>query len=447
VGIFSIFKGKKNEEPEDPAGAEARARDNESTRMGDSDTERARQREIARATAAKIDAIESAMASDIFNTPEPAWGSGAKRTVRINAKDVGDGPHPTLPMLELATTELLADDYVSDVPMQVTTAPVIEEIAIMYANNEIEVAEHLLLESLADVGQTDRTVWWMLFDLYQASGRRDDFDNVAIDYASRFETSPPSWTSLPPLDAVNTSTSRSGVTPTEAFTGTLDASIEPQFQRLLALVGKSPMFRLEFGRVKAVTPEGCTLVLSGMKGLRAGGGELIVAGAAELSDLIRANIAIGDRDASEAPWLLLLSLLQLMNKEKDFEETAMDYCVTYEVSPPSFEAPTNIAAAAAASLRAPSTSDRFMLPPLIDGFSSSLFDSIETYAQDVDPVVLDCSRLGRVDYSAASTLLTRLRPLHTADKHIEFRDMNHLVAALFKLLGYPSISRLFPHKY
>ncbi|PWF55142.1 STAS domain-containing protein [Massilia glaciei] len=446
MGIFSIFKGKKNEETEDPV-VDARARGGESTRMGDSDTERARQREIARATAAKIDAIESAMASDIFNTPEPAWGSGAKRTVRIGAKAVGDNtPHPTLPMLELATTELLADDEVSDAPLHATTAPVIEEIAIMYANDELEVAEHLLLESLADVGQTDRTVWWMLFDLYQVSGRQDDFDNVAIDYASRFETSPPSW-SAPPPAGTDDNTARSGVTPTEAFTGALDAAIAPQLKRLLGLAGSSPLFRLEFGRVKSATPEGCTLILGAMKDLRAGGGELIVAGASELADIIRANIATGERDASEAPWLLLLALLQLMNKEKDFEETAMDYCVTYEVSPPSFEAPANMAAAAEASVRTPSTSDRFMLPPLIDGFSTTLFEKIEAYAEQYDPVVLDCSRLGRVDYSAASSLLSRLRPLHAADKRIEFRDMNHLVAALFKLLGYPGVSRLFPHKY
>ena len=88
-----------------------------------------------------------------------------------------------------------------------------------------------------------------------------------------------------------------------------------------------------------VTPEGCARLLTALTVLRGGGRELIVAGAAELAETVRATIAIGQRDASEAPWLLLLELLQLMNREKDFEETAMDYCVTYELSPPSFEAP------------------------------------------------------------------------------------------------------------
>jgi anti-anti-sigma regulatory factor len=62
-------------------------------------------------------------------------------------------------------------------------------------------------------------------------------------------------------------------------------------------------------------------------------------------------------------------------------------------------------------------------------------------------VLIDCSRLARVDYSAASAMLAACAAIAAAEKTIEFRDMNHLVAALFKLLGYAEVSRLFPHKY
>ncbi|MDB5937242.1 MAG: hypothetical protein JWQ01_4586, partial [Massilia sp.] len=397
----------------------------------------------ARATAAKIDAIESAMAFDIFNEPEPAWGSGARRPARTNAQIAADAHGPdTLPPLELATTELLSDDATPEPAAQPQTAPVIEEIAIMYANAQVQVAEAMLVDSLADVGQTERAVWWMLFDLYQASGQQDAFDSVAIDYASRFETSPPAWN---PLSAAGAEKAIAGVTPTESFGPLLDDSIAPQLQRLLELASTSPATRLEFGRVKAVTPEGCARLLTALTVLRGGGRELIVAGAAELAETVRATIAIGQRDASEAPWLLLLELLQLLNREKDFEETAMDYCVTYELSPPSFEAQANVATAASA--RAPSRSDRFMLPALVDGGAGPLFDAIDAYAEQYQAVVLDCARLVRVDYNAAGALLKRLRALAASGKTVELRDMNHLVAALFKLMGYAEVARLFPHKY
>ena len=443
MGIFSFLK-KKNGQPDEAAGPATRLRTGEPSRLGPGgEAERARQREIARATAAKIDAIESAMAFDIFNEPEPAWGSGARRPARTNAQIAADARGPdTLPPLELATTELLSDDATPDPAAQPQTAPVIEEIAIMYANAQVQVAEAMLVDSLADVGQTERAVWWMLFDLYQASGQQDAFDSVAIDYASRFETSPPAWN---PLSAAGAEKAIAGVTPTESFGPLLDDSIAPQLQRLLELASTSPATRLEFGRVKAVTPEGCARLLTALTVLRGGGRELIVAGAAELAETVRATIAIGQRDASEAPWLLLLELLQLLNREKDFEETAMDYCVTYELSPPSFEAQANVATTAGA--RAPSRSDRFMLPALVDGGAGPLFDAIDAYAEQYQAVVLDCARLVRVDYNAAGALLKRLRALAAGGKTVELRDMNHLVAALFKLMGYAEVARLFPHKY
>jgi anti-anti-sigma regulatory factor len=440
VGIFSFLK-KKDGQP-DSAGPDTRLRSGEPSRLSlDNEAERARQREIARATTAKIDAIESAMAFDIFNEPEPAWGSQTRRPVRTEAQIAADTSTDTLPLLELATTELLADELVADAAAP-GTEPVIEEIAIMYANAQPEVAEQMLLASLAETGRDERAVWWMLFDLYQAGGQQDAFDNIAIDYASRFETSPPTWQPLPLAGAEH---ALAGVTPTESFGPVLDATIEPQLARLLDLATSSPATRLEFGRVREVTPEGCARLLAGLGLLRGGGRELIVAGAAELAETVRATIAIGQRDASEAPWLLLLELLQLMNREKDFEETAMDYCVTYELSPPSFEAPANVANAAGA--QAPSRSDRFLLPALIDGASAPLFDAIDAYAAQFQPVVLDCSRLARVDYAAAGALHKRLRALAAADKTIELRDVNHLVAALFKLMGFQEVARLYPHKY
>jgi anti-anti-sigma regulatory factor len=440
VGLFSFLK-KKDGQP-DGAGPETRLRSGEPSRLSlDNEAERARQREIARATTAKIDAIESAMAFDIFNEPEPAWGSQVRRPARTEAQIAADARVDTLPMLELATTELLADEIVADAAAP-GTEPVIEEIAIMYANAQAEVAEQMLLASLADVGRDERAVWWMLFDLYQASGQQDAFDNIAIDYASRFETSPPTWKPLPQAGADH---ALAGVTPTESFGPLLDAAIAPQLTRLLELATRSPATRLEFGRVQAVTPEGCARLLAALTLLRGGGRELIVAGAAELAETVRATIVIGQRDASEAPWLLLLELLQLMNREKDFEETAMDYCVTYELSPPSFEAPANVANAAGAA--AASRSDRFLLPALIDGASAPLFDAIDAYAEQYQPVVLDCSRLARVDYAAAGALNKRLRALAAADKTIELRDVNHLVAALFKLMGFQEVARLYPHKY
>ena len=438
MGIFDRFK-RKNDDSDASAPPDSRLRAGEPSRMPqDSDAERARLREIARATAAKIDAIETAMANDIFNTPEPAWGSGPRRPL-TSFQQEQSGPG-TQPMLEIPTTELLGDDVLPEAPVEAQAAPVVEESAILYANGQAAAAEAMLSDSLADVGQQDRTVWWMLFDLYQAGNRPLDFDNLAIDYASRFETSPPAWNPLQPSASTQAYT---GVTPTEVLKGTLDAHSAAQLARLTELAAPGKLLRLELGHVSALTPEGCELLSRALADLRAGGSELVVAGAAELAALARQHTIIGERDSSPAPWLLLLALLQLLNREKDFEETAMDYCVTFEVSPPSFEAPGKVATASSG----PASSDRFMLPSVIEGTTATLFDAIDAYAQQNEVVLLDCARLARIEYGAAVALQARLRALAGGGKKIELRDLNHLVAALFKLLGYAGVARLFPHKY
>jgi ABC-type transporter Mla MlaB component len=295
----------------------------------------------------------------------------------------------------------------------------------------------------------------MLFDLYQASGREPEFESIAIDYASHFETSPPAYSPAfaPPAGpAAQAEQAFAGGTPTATLSGQLDATAGAQLARVLA--STLPLVRLEFSTIASATPEGCAVLLQALQTLRRAGRELVVAGADHLIAVLRPMLTIGDRGAGEAPWLLLLELLLLMNREKDFEETAMDYCVTFEVSPPSFEAPARAAVSVGAS-SGPNTvtGDRFLLPGLVEGPGAALLDAISAYAGQHAALVLDCSRLARIDYTAANALAARLRQLADskdgeADKRsIELRDLNHLVAALLRLLGVGEHARLYAHKY
>jgi ABC-type transporter Mla MlaB component len=458
VGLFSLFKRNHPGQDRKTDTAEANVATDAPRRERDADaarllanTETERQREIARATAMKIDAIEAAMANDIFNTPEPAWGS--PKRIRPAAGGSGawtlSGAHSTYQTEEAATlaqldgpdTELLRDKEEPEAASS-HASPVVEESAILYANGQSEIAAHMLTESLPDTGQ-ERSIWWMLFDLYMVTGQQEQFDNLAIDYASKFETSPPSWNAV--ASAPQAGHTHVGVTPTVAFNGVLDDKIGTQVARLQQLASVNPVLRLEFSRVTAVEAAGCALLLDCLKRLQGEQSELIVVAAVELANLVKGTLQVGDRGDSEAPWLLLLELLQLLNREKEFEEAAMDYCVTYEVSPPSFAASKQVATAD--RQYASAAPDRFMLPAEIEGNPKALLDGITAYAEQYEAVVFDCSRLLRIEFGAAGILQGHLATLAQAGKKIEFRDVNHLVAALLRLLAYSDIAKIFPHKY
>lgn len=431
MGLFSLFR---KADPLPPLTDDEQARlaaNSEALRH----SQAVRQRELARATALKIDAIESAMEADIFHHSEPAWGS------QRPSRDGNAGFGANAVANDIPTTLLLTDEL----PLAAAdaSAPVTEEIAILYANGQADVARQMLEDTVAEATtlNSDRSAWWMLFDLYQVSGQQDAFDNLSIDYASTFETSPPPWTAPAALAAA--SPGWAGLTPTAALSGVLDAQLAPQLARLQT--ENSPVLRLEFTRLTAVTADGSALLLDTLRHLQVRQRELILVGAPALVRLLRDSIAIGRRDDGEAPWLLLLELLQLQNREREFEHAAMDYCVTFEVSPPSFVAPNKVAMAPAQHV---STSpDRFMLPPVIEQQLGTLLPAIRQYAEQYQALVFDCSRLTRIDYGSAIQLHGVLQELAGEGRKIAFRDVNHLVAALLRLLGYASLARVYPHKY
>lgn len=448
MGLFDFLK-KKNDAA-GPGVSDAAARPHQAafvpgptTRVAlDTEAERERQREIARATAAKIDEIELEMTSSIFD--DAAWGSD-RRAPAVASGSAGAS------LLDINTDILLGTDDVPEAATVPSSTPAVEEAAILYANGQFDAAEATLRASLRTPpvrgGHGERQPWWMLFDLYQVLAREDAFDSLAIDYASRFETSPPAYQ---PLGAAGIGSdapgaaSFSGAIPTATLTGRLDEGAAAQLARVLA-PSVSPLARLEFQGIASATPPGCTVLLEALQTLRKAGRELVLAGADHLVAVLRPMLAIGVRGASQAPWLLLLELLLLTRREKDFEETAMDYCVTFEVSPPSFEAP----ARAAVSLGAGPAleGDRFLLPALVEGPSPALMAEIAAHAARHPALVLDCSRLARIDYAAANALAARLRSLAQDGRDVALRDLHHLAAVLLRLLGAGEHVRLYAHKY
>jgi anti-anti-sigma regulatory factor len=455
MGLFDFLK-KKND-AHLGADADTRPRLDPSSAAGpitrqalDTEAERERQREIARATAAKIDQIELEMTSAIFD--DDAWAGSRRPPAAVSVA-------AAMPLPDPDTDILLGPEDLPDAAATPSSAPVVEEAAILYANDQLDAAALLLRTNVHDrtaAGTGDRLPWWMLFDLYQIMGQEHEFESIAIDYASHFETSPPTYgpsagTSRtltgPALDA-----QFSGVIPTASLSGRLDDGPLTHAQLARAQApSPSPLVRFEFQTIADVTPQGCALLLAALQTLRKAGRELVLVGADHLVAVLRPMLAIGDRGTGEAPWLLLLELLLLTKREKDFEETAMDYCVTFEVSPPSFEAPPHRAVTASVGAMpaegSDTAGDRFLLPAVIRGDGAALLAAIAEHAPRHPVLVLDGSRLARIDYMAANALAAHLRTLAEEGHDVVLRDLNHIVAALLRLLGIGERVRLYAHKY
>jgi anti-anti-sigma regulatory factor len=328
------------------------------------------------------------------------------------------------------------------------SAPALEEAAILYANRQDAAAQSALEEAVqADEipHQAARQAWLMLFDLFENQGRRAEFEAAAIKYAIRFETSPPAVN-----DRSEVETAAPTRSPQVALSGKLDAAAAKQFTKLRTIASKSRTLRIDLSKVERIAPEGSDELRTCLAALRKSGHSVALTGAEHAIALLQGQIETGRNDIPETYWLLLLDLYQELGMHDPFEEAALNYCITYEVSPPSWvEAPKGAAkpdtAPAAPSLE---TDDgALFLRGEIEGSADATFKGIGELAAEKNHVVIDVYHLKRMDFIAAGSLLNLSSALKSAGKSVELRSPSPLLATLFVTMGFTAYVKMARRKH
>jgi hypothetical protein len=168
----------------------------------------------------------------------------------------------------------------------------------------------------------------------------------------------------------------------------------------------------------------------------------------------------GVRDADPAFWVVRLDALRLINRADQFDETAIDYCVTYEVSPPSWEParctvrmtdsgfPTQTPQLSVTSEVSTSFQDSGIVTPsgqiqvahvdmsgqLVGDLADTL-NRINVNMGSAPIVEIKCANLIRVDFIAAGDLLNWVLSRRQEDRQIHFMDTHRLIALFFSAMG------------
>ena len=342
-----------------------------------------------------------------------------------------------------AAAEVVAVQGVSSVMMMqlaaspFEAAPVLEQAAIMYAKGEdLEARDalHAELTRGAMPPTAAREGWMLLFDLLENLGHSDEFESAALDFAVAFETSPPPYTDR---SGVRDPMLETGGGQYFALTSALDVTAAGQFAQLVNLAERKQVLRLEFGKVEMLTAEGCTLLLDHLRRFKKSGCDMVFSNAEHLMKLLTRSIKPGRRSDPEVFWMLLLELCQFQHMQAGFEKVALNYCVTYEVSPPSWAEPerptTNAHSSGAISVQVPQ--DAFYIRGLLRGDSADLLAEIGAYAADKPKVVIDFFDVRRVDAESAGAISNLVSAMFFQGKEIEIRSPSPLIATLFVSLG------------
>ncbi|NJM43659.1 MAG: STAS domain-containing protein [Brachymonas sp.] len=347
--------------------------------------------------------------------------------------------------------------------------PELEEAAIRFANGDDGGAEAGLLEAISARGprhQHEET-WLTLFDLYRATAQYDRFESLAIDFASKFHRSSPMWFSIPEMvgklagnEPPAASGSRKADWKSPAMVGiqTLAA--------LNAALAKATMpWTLDWINLQTIEEPAVAPLTKLFQSWAQQNVQLRFAHAQKLEDSLRQATPSGDQSVSHDRWNLLMAYLRVAHRPDEFELAALDFCVTFEVSPPSWESArceyktldadgntglgqTIIGDAVHDSIVSemasePGTVSSMMTAQLasvemsgqIMGEPKPVLDKLEARLAGADVMIISCAKLIRVDFSAAGSLLNWVTARQAEGCVVQFTDVHRLVAAFFHVIG------------
>jgi ABC-type transporter Mla MlaB component len=359
--------------------------------------------------------------------------------------------------------------------------PELEEAAIRFANGDDAGAEAGLREVLAPDGQRidhDET-WLALFDLYRATGQQESFEVAAIDFAGRFGRSAPQWLSIPQAVGrmqADPSQSTAAGSGRQSTHWTSPATLGTQsVAAMSAALGKAAQpWCLNWTKLNAIEDAAAESLTRVITQWSAEPTQIRFIGADVLEKVLKGATPSGDRSVDAVWWKLRMETLRMMHRPDEFELVALDYCVTYEVSPPSWESArceykpleadgsyvaghTIVGEAFRDSLSSglgysDTHSAGFSLPMSniasvelagqILGDSTAVLDLLDDKLMGADIMVISCARLIRIDFSSAGTLLNWVSSRQAEGRQVQFVEVHRLVAAFFNVIGISEHARV-----
>ncbi len=324
-----------------------------------------------------------------------------------------------------------------------TSFPPIYEAALLYAADHFDAAEQTLKDYLrTNDGKNSIRAWLMMFDFYQLTHNRTEYDALSMMFAEKFERSAPNW-----LDSGDNPDPRRKEKRERkdlfVLTPAIDGAILTEFDRFEALSTSMGSARIDFGKVKSMLAEEAELFAIILQRTRKSKIPVWFNGL----DVFAAQLKQGINDKTGRPldesqgyWSLLFELFILDGRLQEYEDLGLEYAVAFEMSPPAWDSvvrptgPTDNSAAPAAAASA--TADAgYPLNGVIGPGSQDMLQQLTLYASSKQEVAIDMSGLMRIDFAATGMFFETIRAIHLGQKRVVLSNLNELVAALLEVFG------------
>ena len=313
---------------------------------------------------------------------------------------------------------------------------VLENAALLYASGQTAPARQVLELGVAtdDDAKVSPLAWLALFDLLQRCADRAAFDQLALQYVVAFERSAPAWEEGEPQPRPGAKPSIGGYF---ALTGKLSCANAPQINNMLAATQKQAHVRLDLGSLTGADDAGATLLAEALAQLRKRQYALVLQHPEKIWRALESAVKQG-REAGQGYWILLLELLQWQNDREAFEDRAVEFAVSFELSPPSWEPPPAATAAAQPSdapAAATGTPEMLRWQGVMIGPTDPQLAKFAEFREGRSALPIDMSAVERIDFVCAGALLNAITRAEGQRKTVQIAGASPIVRALLLLIG------------
>ena len=334
-----------------------------------------------------------------------------------------------------------APNSIEVAPPSAGLSAVLENAALLFANGQDADAREALEQGVANDPETRLSplAWLALFDLLQRAGDRAAFDQLAMQFVLQFERSAPSWEE--PAKRTPEAQGGGGYI---AVTGRLSQGSAQQLEGLKRALEKGvPRARLDLASVIGFDDAGARLLASELARARSQRMQLALQRPDKLRDALEEAVAKG-REGGEGAWLLSLELMQWAHDQAAFDERALEFAVTFELSPPSWEPPPDSARRAAqeeatrpASLDSPAGGERdvVVFDGVLAGPTPPALARLADVASRHSSTEIDMHGVERIDFVCAGALLNAIGRIESQGKAVQIEGASPIVRALLLLIG------------
>jgi ABC-type transporter Mla MlaB component len=313
---------------------------------------------------------------------------------------------------------------------------VLENAALLYANGQAAPARQILEHGIASDSdaKVSPLAWLALFDLMQRACDRAAFDQLALQYVVAFERSAPAWEERGSQTRPEARQQPGGYF---ALTGKLSPANAPQIGHMLAATQKQAQVRLDLGSLTGADDAGAKLLADALAQLRKRQYALVLQHPEKIQRALEAAVKQG-REAGEGYWVLLLELLQWQNDRAAFEDRAVDFAVSFELSPPSWEPPPN-GRATAAQVDVPAAAgegpEALCWQGTMTGPTDPQLAKFAEFRESRNLIAIDMSAVERVDFVCAGAMLNAIIRTEGQRKTVQIAGASPIIRALLLLIG------------